>query len=174
VSEIHEPVLVQTFIAEVEALDERVLRGLAAIDEVQRHMVLIRPLIHDAAGELRSVVYLDRGRHRVMPGFFHAPVGMTVGEASGMALNSKEHIFLFQRAKPMLIEYDEHGTYVESPHLSFVAQGDYGVDAHGAASGDETGEERNSAEQDRYARKRERVSAGHAQQQTPQVARQCE
>jgi len=85
VSEIHEPVLVQTFIAEVEALDERVLRGLAAIDEVQRHLVLIRPLIHDAAGEFRSVVYLDRGWHRVMPGFFHAPDGMTVGEASGMA-----------------------------------------------------------------------------------------
>jgi hypothetical protein len=57
-------------IAEVEALDERVLRGLAAIDEVQRHLVLIRPLIQDAAGELRSVFYLDRGRHRVMPGFF--------------------------------------------------------------------------------------------------------
>src|SRR6266852_4345167 len=63
VSEIHEPVLVQTFIAElpVEALDERVLRGPAALDEMQRHLVLIRPLIHDAAGELRSVVYLNCG-----------------------------------------------------------------------------------------------------------------
>jgi hypothetical protein len=48
-----------------------------------------------------------------MRGFFHAPDGMTVGEASAMALNSKEHIFLFQRAKPMLTRYDEHGTYVE-------------------------------------------------------------
>src|SRR2546422_2428659 len=45
----------------VEALDERVLRGLAALDEMQRHLVLIRPLIHDAAGELRSVVDLNRG-----------------------------------------------------------------------------------------------------------------
>ena len=63
-SEIHEPVLVQTFIAElpVEAVDERILCGLAALDEVQRHLVLIRPLIHDAAGKLRSVVYLDRCR----------------------------------------------------------------------------------------------------------------
>ena len=52
--------------------------------------------------------------YRVMPDFFHAPDGMTVGEASGVALNSKGHIFLFQRAKPMLIEYDEHGTYVRS------------------------------------------------------------
>jgi DNA-binding beta-propeller fold protein YncE len=52
--------------------------------------------------------------YRVMPDFFHAPDGMTVGEASGVALNSKGHIFLFQRAKPMLIEYDEHGAYVRS------------------------------------------------------------
>ena len=50
--------------------------------------------------------------YRAMPGFFHPPDEMIAGEASGVALNSKEHIFLFQRAKPMLIEYDEHGTYV--------------------------------------------------------------
>jgi hypothetical protein len=53
--------------------------------------------------------------------------------------------------------------------FSFVAQGDHRVDAHGAASGDEKGEERDSAEQDRYARKRARISAGHAQQQAPQA-----
>ena len=54
---------VQAFFSElpVEALDRRVLRGLAALDEVQRHLILIRPLIHDAAGELRSVVDLNRG-----------------------------------------------------------------------------------------------------------------
>jgi DNA-binding beta-propeller fold protein YncE len=52
--------------------------------------------------------------YRVAPDFFHAPGGMTVGEASGVALNSKGHIFLFQRATPMLSEYDEHGTYLRS------------------------------------------------------------
>jgi hypothetical protein len=52
--------------------------------------------------------------YRVVPDFFHAPAGMTVGEASGVALNSKGHIFLFQRATPMLSEYDEHGTYLRS------------------------------------------------------------
>lgn len=52
--------------------------------------------------------------YRVVPDFFHAPDGMTVGEASGVALNSKQHIFLFQRATPMLSEYDEHGVYVRS------------------------------------------------------------
>jgi streptogramin lyase len=50
----------------------------------------------------------------VVPDFFHAPDGMTVGEASGVALNSKGHIFLFQRAKPMLTEYEEPGTYLRS------------------------------------------------------------
>src|ERR1700722_16434308 len=62
VPEIHEPVLVQAFIAElsVEALDQRVLRGLAALDAVQCPLVLISPLLHDAAGELGSVVDLDR------------------------------------------------------------------------------------------------------------------
>src|SRR5207247_383949 len=60
VSEIHEPALVQAFIAElsVEALDERVLRRLAALDEVQRHLILIGRLIPNAAGGLRSVIYL--------------------------------------------------------------------------------------------------------------------
>jgi hypothetical protein len=39
---------------------------------------------------------------------------MKVGEASGVALNSKGHVFLFQRADPMFAEYDEHGIYVRS------------------------------------------------------------
>ncbi len=32
--------------------------------------------------------------YRVIPDFFHAQDGMNVGEASGVALNSKGHIFL--------------------------------------------------------------------------------
>ena len=52
--------------------------------------------------------------YRVVPDFFHAPAGLTVGEASGVALNSKGHIFLFQRATPTLSEYDEKGTYLRS------------------------------------------------------------
>jgi DNA-binding beta-propeller fold protein YncE len=52
--------------------------------------------------------------YRAVPDFFNAPAGVTVGEASAVALNSKQHIFLFQRATPMLSEYDEHGSYVRS------------------------------------------------------------
>ena len=52
--------------------------------------------------------------YRVVPDFFHASDGIGVGEASGVALNSKGHIFLFQRAEPMLAEYDENGSYIRS------------------------------------------------------------
>ena len=52
--------------------------------------------------------------YRVVPDFFKVPEGITVGEASGIALNSKGHIYSFQRAKPMLSEYDESGHYLRS------------------------------------------------------------
>ncbi len=52
--------------------------------------------------------------YRVAPQFFKFPKGMIAGEASAVAVNSKGHIFLFQRAKPMLTEYDEKGNFVQS------------------------------------------------------------
>ena len=54
-----EPVLVQTLIPEppVEAFDETVLDGFPRIDESQLHSVLVRPLVEDPAGELRTVVH---------------------------------------------------------------------------------------------------------------------
>jgi hypothetical protein len=52
--------------------------------------------------------------YRVVPNFFHAPENMGQGEASGVALNSRGHIFLFQRVKPMLCEYDEKGAFLRA------------------------------------------------------------
>jgi DNA-binding beta-propeller fold protein YncE len=52
--------------------------------------------------------------YRVVTNFFKFPKGMVSGEASGVAVNSKGHIFLFQRTKPMLAEYDERGNFVQS------------------------------------------------------------
>jgi len=52
--------------------------------------------------------------YRVVLKFFQFPKGMTAGEASAVAVNSKGHIFLFQRTKPMLAEYDEKGKFVQS------------------------------------------------------------
>ncbi len=52
--------------------------------------------------------------YRVEPDFFELPPNWVEGEASGVALNSKGHIFLFQRTRPMLSEFDEKGRYVRS------------------------------------------------------------
>jgi hypothetical protein len=52
--------------------------------------------------------------YRVVARFFKFPKGMVAGEAAGVAINSKGHIFLFQRTKPMLAEYDEKGNFIQS------------------------------------------------------------
>jgi hypothetical protein len=52
--------------------------------------------------------------YKVVPDFFTYPPEWIPGEASGVALNSKGHIFLFQRAKPMLSEFDASGHYLRS------------------------------------------------------------
>ncbi len=52
--------------------------------------------------------------YQVLPGFFKMPEGAVAGEASGVAVNSKGHIFLFQRTEPMLSEYDAKGVFVRS------------------------------------------------------------
>jgi hypothetical protein len=52
--------------------------------------------------------------YRVNADFFHGSERLSLGEASGIALNSRGHIFLFQRARPMLTEYDAAGNFVRS------------------------------------------------------------
>lgn len=49
-----------------------------------------------------------------VPHFFNGGPDQRRGEASGVALNSKGHIYLFQRAEPMLAEYDANGSFVRS------------------------------------------------------------
>jgi len=52
--------------------------------------------------------------YRANPDFFQSRDHLNMGEASGVALDSKGHIYLFQRVQPMLAEYDSGGTYVRS------------------------------------------------------------
>ncbi|HZW95265.1 MAG TPA: peptidyl-alpha-hydroxyglycine alpha-amidating lyase family protein [Candidatus Eremiobacteraceae bacterium] len=52
--------------------------------------------------------------YRVVPNFFKFPKGTIAGEASAVAANSKGHIFLFQRTKPMLSEFDAKGNFIQS------------------------------------------------------------
>jgi len=73
-------------------------------------LALAAPLAALAAG-LAPVRELG---YRPIPAFFETPPGATTGEASAVALNSKGHVFLFQRAKPMLAEYDGSGKFIRS------------------------------------------------------------
>lgn len=52
--------------------------------------------------------------YRLVENPFSFPAGWIPGEAAGVAVNSRGHVYLFQRAKPMLSEFDEHGAYVRS------------------------------------------------------------
>ena len=52
--------------------------------------------------------------YRLQPNFFELPNGVNFGEASAVAVNSRGHIFLFQRVKPMLMEYDPSGKFLRS------------------------------------------------------------
>ena len=46
--------------------------------------------------------------YRVVDGFFQLPTETNFGEVSGVAINSEGHIFVFQRAKPMLVGWESH------------------------------------------------------------------
>lgn len=52
--------------------------------------------------------------YKPSPDFFRDSEHLNAGEASGVAYNSKGSIFLFQRVRPMLAEYDAGGKYVRS------------------------------------------------------------
>ncbi len=52
--------------------------------------------------------------YRVVTNFFKFPKDMIAGETSAVAVNAPGHIFLFQRTRPMLAEYDEKGKFVRS------------------------------------------------------------
>ena len=53
-----EPRCIQTFLtkAAVKRLDKRIVRGLPGPGEVEFHFVPVRPLVQDAADELRAIV----------------------------------------------------------------------------------------------------------------------
>jgi DNA-binding beta-propeller fold protein YncE len=50
--------------------------------------------------------------YRAVSDFFKLPNDWHPGEVSGVALNSKGHIFVFQRARPMLSEFNASGNFI--------------------------------------------------------------
>ena len=52
--------------------------------------------------------------YEVVPDVFDLPQGMNFGECSGVALNSKGHIFVLNRGKHGLIEFDGDGHFIRT------------------------------------------------------------
>src|ERR1700734_388141 len=58
------------------------------------------------------------------PNFLKLPAGLYMGEAMGVATNSKGHIFVFTRsAETRLFEFDQNGVYVRE-----LGEGNYGFE----------------------------------------------
>ena len=59
-----------------------------------------------------------------VPGFFKMPAGLYMGEGTGIATNSKGHIFVFARSgETRLFEFDQNGAFVK----------EFGVGSYGFA-----------------------------------------
>ena len=76
--------------------------------------VIATPISRDCSGATTIAKPVAELGYRVSPDFFQLPPNWVEGEAAGVAIDSKGHIFLFQRTKPMLSEFDENGRYVRS------------------------------------------------------------
>src|SRR2546423_1610879 len=50
--------------------------------------------------------------YRLVPDFFQLPNEWHFSEVSGVAIDSQRHIFVFQRAAPMLSEFDANGKFL--------------------------------------------------------------
>jgi DNA-binding beta-propeller fold protein YncE len=52
--------------------------------------------------------------YQPVPDFFIPPPGANFGEVSGIALNSKGHVFVFNRGSKPLIEFDSNGKFIRT------------------------------------------------------------
>lgn len=52
--------------------------------------------------------------YKPVPDFFVLPAGANFGEVSGIALNSKGHIFVFNRSSKPLVEFDGNGKFIRT------------------------------------------------------------
>jgi DNA-binding beta-propeller fold protein YncE len=96
---------------------QRTVKNLRNLMEIVLALIVVSPwhacaqVSAVASSPFQAVPELP---YRVLTNFFKFPKDMIAGEASAVAVNAKGHIFLFQRTKPMLAEYDEKGNFVQS------------------------------------------------------------
>jgi hypothetical protein len=67
---------------------------------------------HCACEERAPLTQVSALPYRVVPDFFQFPREWHFGEISAVAIDSQRHIFVFQRAAPMLSEFDPNGKFV--------------------------------------------------------------
>jgi sugar lactone lactonase YvrE len=72
---------------------------------------VVRTQAHATSSSQLRAVELD---YRVVPDFLKVPSGLYFSEVSGVALNSKGQIFVFQRGTHSLVEFDKSGNFVRT------------------------------------------------------------
>ena len=84
------------------------------------HVVLV-PLIfalpaysQNVAGPAKAKATTPEIPFDSVPNFFKMPAGLYMGEGTGIATNSKGHVFVFTRSgETRLFEFDQNGTFVK-------------------------------------------------------------
>ena len=93
--------------------------------------------------ESQDIVGSGAFRYRWMSGWGELPAGITLNDVPGVAVDSQDRLFAFQRGEPPILIFDRDGTFVSSwgdgvfkrPHAIFIAHDDsvYCVDDEGQA-----------------------------------------
>ena len=60
--------------------------------------------------------------YRPVPDFFQFPAGYTLGEAPGVSMDSKGHIYIFHRGQNPLLEFDTDGKFIKAWDVGDVAR----------------------------------------------------
>src|SRR5215467_7702140 len=81
-----------------------------------RHIILLLTFVLQVL-RLQAQVESEQVRempYRVVPNFLKLPSDLYFSEVSGVALNSKGHVFVFQRGTHPLVEFDKSGNFVRT------------------------------------------------------------
>ncbi len=76
--------------------------------------VILPALLVFASGAAAQSEKLPPLPYQPVPGFLTLPPGLNFGETSGIALNSRGHIFVFHRGSPALVEFDSEGHFIRA------------------------------------------------------------
>jgi DNA-binding beta-propeller fold protein YncE len=76
--------------------------------------VVVLPVSHAVWQDASSSQNTAQLQYQLVPDFLKLPANLYFSEVSGVALNSRGHIFVFQRGTHPLVEFDESGNFVRT------------------------------------------------------------